>query len=306
MTEYRIWPATNGPDTSGSDGQPINLGTEFYVTSAAWLTAIRWYRGTVNVTPDNLRLYQVDSASAGTMLAEVTSPAAVGAGWQVSEVDPVELTPHQRYKVVAHVPDDYTPTGGYWTTGGPGEGGITNGILVAPDTSQAAGGGQGTFKYGAIAFPDGTFGGGNYWVDVVIDDVNPGGEVRVVLDLAVETDTAHAGTSAHVVPLALATETDTAQPGAIVRVVPLQLAIETDAVHPATASKVVVLNQAVELDSAHSVSPKKVVPLALAVEQDTALPITVSGVLLVPGVHTASSAVSNLSASSSVSRLEAT
>lgn len=181
MTDYRVWPATNGPDTSGSDGTPINLGLEFYVTAQAWATHARVYRGTADVEPDNLRLYQVDSPSTGTMLAEITSPVFTGTGWQEVEFDtPVELTPLQAYKIVSHNPDHYTPTGGYWAPGGPGEGGITNGILVTPDTSQVAA--QGTFAYGTPQFPTGTFGGGNYWVDVVVTDTDPTAGGAVGLD----------------------------------------------------------------------------------------------------------------------------
>jgi hypothetical protein len=190
VTDYRVWPATNGPDSSGSDGTPINLGLEFYVTTQAWCTHARVYRGTADVEPDNLRLYQVDSPSTGTMLAEITSPVLAGTGWQEVEFDtPIELTPLQAYKIVSHNPDHYTPTGGYWAPGGPGEGGITNGILVAPDTSQIAA--QATFGYGAPAYPTGTFGGGNYWVDVVVTDTDPTAGGAVDLD-----GTAHSASSA--------------------------------------------------------------------------------------------------------------
>jgi len=177
VTDYRVWPATNGPDTSGSDGTPINLGLEFYVTAQAWCTHARVYRGTADVEPDNLRLYLMESAAAGTVLAEATNPVFSGVGWQEIAFDPpVELTPLQAYKVASHNPDHYTATGGYWAPGGPGEGGRINGILVAPDTNQTAA--QATFGYGAPGFPTGTFGGGNYWVDVVVTDVDPsGGEV---------------------------------------------------------------------------------------------------------------------------------
>lgn len=185
MTDYRVWPATNGPDTSGSDGTPINLGLEFYVTAQAWCTHARVYRGTVDVEPDNLRLYQVDSPSTGTMLAEIVSPVFGGTGWQEVEFDtPVELTPLQAYKVVSHNPDHYTPTGGYWAPGGPGEGGRTNGILVAPDTQQVAA--QDTFAYGTPQFPTGTFNGGNYWVDIVVTDTDPTAGGAVDLDGAAQ------------------------------------------------------------------------------------------------------------------------
>lgn len=174
MTTYRVWPATNGPDTSGSDGTPINLGLEWYVTTTAWSTHARWYRGTVNVQPDNIRLYRIDTPGVYTVVAEITSPTWTGTGWQEPAWPaPVALSPLQPYEVVVHYPDHYTATGGYWATGGPGAGGITNGILVAPDTVQASTGSQGAYGYGSPAFPTGTFNGGNYWVDVVVTDTDP-------------------------------------------------------------------------------------------------------------------------------------
>lgn len=173
MTTQRIWPATNGPNTSGSDGQPINVGTEFFVNVPAWVIGLRWYRGTTSVNATNLRLYRVTSSSSGVVLAEVTSPVAVGVGWQESLVTPVGLTAGVRYKTVARMADHYTSTGGYWTVGGAGSAGIVNGFLTAPNTGNADGGGQGTFLYGVVAFPGGSFNGGNYWVDVVVTDVDP-------------------------------------------------------------------------------------------------------------------------------------
>jgi len=305
VTDYSIWPATDGPLASFDDGVALNVGTEFFVSTTAWVTHLRWWRGTTNVNADNLRLYRVDSASSGTVLAEVLSPVASGTGWQSSSITPVELTAGVRYKVVAHMPTHYVATGGYWTTGGPGELGIVNGILTAPDTSAADGGGQGTFRTGAVAFPDGSFGGGNYWVDVLVTDVDPSGGIVVVLDLAVETDTAHAGAPAHAVPLALAAEVDSGQQLVIAKTVPLAQAVESDTGLAATLAKVVTLGQAVEVDTAFAGGYYRSVSLGLAVETDSALPITVGGALLVPGTHTTSASVAQLTAGSSVARLEA-
>lgn len=305
MTDYSIWPATDGPLSSFDDGVALNVGTEFFVSTTAWVTHLRWWRGTTNVNADNLRLYRVDSASSGTMLAEVTSPAAAGTGWQVSTITPIQLTAGVRYKVVAHMPTHYVATGGYWASGGPGDGGIVNGVLTAPDTANADGGGQGTFKTGAVAFPDGSFNGGNYWVDIILTNVDPSGGIVVVLDLAVETDTAHAGTPAHAVPLALATELDSGQALTVVKTVPLPLAVQTDTALLVAAGHVVPLDLATEVDTAHAVGLARSVTLGLAVETDTAFPITIPGVLLVPGTHVASSTTSQLAAASSVARLEA-
>lgn len=208
MTDYSIWPATNGPLADNPDSA-INLGTQFSVSAQAWVTAIRYFRGTTNVNPDDVRLWQVDSASAGTSLASATPPAAGSTGWQdIALATPVELTPGQVYKVAAHMPTHYVATPNYWTVGAGGSG-ITNGILTA-QSNAASTGGQGTFRVGAAGlFPNSTFNGGNYWIDVIVTDVDPSGAVVVDVAQALESDSAHAISPAHVVLVEQAREVDT-------------------------------------------------------------------------------------------------
>lgn len=174
MTVQRIWPATNGPNTSAADAQPVNAATEFEVTSTAWVTALRYYRGTVSANAANLRLYRVDSDTTGTVLAELLSPVLSGVGWQEFAVTPVPLVIGQRYRVAGHFLGEFTATGGYFNPGGPGDAGITNGFLYAPNAASAVGGDQGSFNYDAVPrMPDTSFSGGNYWLDVVVTDVDP-------------------------------------------------------------------------------------------------------------------------------------
>lgn len=208
MTDYRIWPATNGPGADNADNA-INLGTQFSVSAQGWVIAIRYYRSTANINPDDLRLWQVDSAVVGTSLASVVPPAAGSTGWQeVALATPIELTPAQVYKVVAHMPTHFVVTPNYWTIGA-GSAGITNGILTA-QSHAASTGGQGTFTYNASpVFPTSTFNGGNYWVDVVVTDVDPAGPIIVDVGQALELDTAHDVTAAHVVELGQALELNT-------------------------------------------------------------------------------------------------
>lgn len=208
MTDYVIWPVTNGPFADNADSA-INLGTQFSVSSQAWVTAIRYFRGTTNVNPTELRLWRVDSASTGTSLSNVTPPAAGSTGWQsVALPTPIELTPSQVYKVAAHMPTHYVATPNYWTIGA-GSSSITNGILTA-QSNAASTGGQGTFRVGAAGlFPNSTFNGGNYWIDVVVTDVDPGG-TTVIVDVtqAAENDSAHAVAAVYVVAVGQASELD--------------------------------------------------------------------------------------------------
>jgi hypothetical protein len=179
MTDYRVWPATNGPNTDAGDpAAPVNLGLIFHVSSTCWVKAIHFYRGSLTITgPAKGRVFLVSSQTvvAGTQVDFALS----GTGWQTAVLTaPVQLTAGTLYKAVLHTDDNYTATGGYWATGA-GVGGITNGPLTAPDAGGAPLGisppKQGSFGYTSNpdTYPDGYFNGGNYWVDVTVTDVDP-------------------------------------------------------------------------------------------------------------------------------------
>ena len=180
MATYRLWPATSGPGSVFNDGQPINLGTEFYVTTTAWATHLHFWRGTTAIAGTVTgAIWRVDNANAGTRLAVATFTLS-GTGWQtVALATPLQLTATQRYRVTYHSPNAYVATGGYFVSGGPGASGITNGILSSPSNANAVGG-NGSFIYGAAtAFPTSGFNGGNYWADVTVTDVDPSSSAPV-------------------------------------------------------------------------------------------------------------------------------
>lgn len=173
MTDYSIWPSTDGPLTDFADG-PYNLSTQFRPSANAWLKAIRFWRGTTNIVGPILgRLWRVTGPGTGDPVpnTDVTFSLS-GVGWQLAATPLFpQLTPGQDYRVAITVPSNYSATGGYWTSG-PGAGGITNALFTAPDSPGA--GGQGQFVQNpAYTYPNQTFGGGNYWVDIVLSDVLP-------------------------------------------------------------------------------------------------------------------------------------
>jgi hypothetical protein len=179
MALYSIWPATNGPNTDGGDpGAPINLGHLFQVSVTFWVLKIRFYRGATTITGSPVG--RIFTGTAGSKVAgtDVTFTLS-GTGWHEATLDtPVQLVANTTYKVVVHFPDNYTASGNFWNIGA-GVGGITDGPLTAPD----AGGTplslgpiqQGSFKYTSDPDlnPDSYFNGGNYWVDLVVTDVEP-------------------------------------------------------------------------------------------------------------------------------------
>lgn len=180
MADYRIWPATNGPNTDAAeDGVAVNLGLIFRVSQTCWAKAIHFYRGNTNVVgPAKGRIFLVSSETvvSGTTVDFTLS----GTGWQTANLaTPVQLSANTSYKVAIHTDDNYTATGGYWSTGA-GVGGITNGPLTAPDAGGSPLGlgsiQQGSFRYTSDPdlYPNSYFNGGNYWVDVTVTDTDPG------------------------------------------------------------------------------------------------------------------------------------
>lgn len=180
MPDYSTpWPGGNGPSSFASD-VAISLGLQFKVTSQAWLKGFRFWRGTTDITGSIVgRLYQVDGAASGHAVSDTdVSFSLSGTGWQVALLStPKALTINQDYKATVFFPSNYSATGGYFT-GGDGSAGFTNGPLTIPNAASSTDG-QDTFVTGAsIAYPTSTFNGGNFWVDVIVTDTEPSGDIN--------------------------------------------------------------------------------------------------------------------------------
>lgn len=177
MTEYCLWPSTAGPaNASGNADSNVTLSVEFYVTAPAWAVRMRLYCGAAFTTSTGLLglIYRVDSATTGAELARAPFPTIV-IGWnEIPLPSPVPLMVNQRYRAAFWEPNGYTATSSYWTTGGAGVNGLTSGVLVAPNGTNATGADQGSYTAGATpTFPVNSFNSTNYWVDVVVNDDNP-------------------------------------------------------------------------------------------------------------------------------------
>ena len=184
MAVYRLWPATSGQPTVVNDPADYTLGVEFYVTSACDFTAWHWWaQAACNPI---FSLYQVDSATAGTLVNQVTgtSIASPFGEWKRVPVSvATSLTPNQRYRacITNTSANWYTRISNYWSTG-PGSAGITNGPLVAPNSTNATGNDQCSHIVASSpAFPDISLSNVNYWIDVEVSDaaVIPSGSVSI-------------------------------------------------------------------------------------------------------------------------------
>lgn len=176
MTDYRGWPATNGPAAVNAGAQATR-GLEFYVTSSAWLTALHLYKGGTNGTGTvRGRLYTVNSG--GTSGTAVTGTdvtfTGFGNGWNTATLpNAVALSPNQRYRAAILSQTWESETQGYFTTGA-GSAGITNGPLVIPNRANSTGTRQGSYNIATtLGFPGSDPIGAYYWVDVTVTDVDP-------------------------------------------------------------------------------------------------------------------------------------
>lgn len=188
MADYTLLGALTGPGANAGDPTAINLGLLFKVTSQCWVKALRFWRADTGIGGAPFgRLYTYIDEDNGTAVTGTDATFTLsGTGWQQADITPVELTVDQLYKVVINFPDDYSATGGYWATGA-GVGGIVSGPLTAPDSGgNPLGIGavkQGTFTASAsLVYPTSYFNGGNYWVDVLVTDVDPTGTPLTITD----------------------------------------------------------------------------------------------------------------------------
>lgn len=154
------------PAGVGTDGGPgITTGTTEIFTEAGSITGVRFWSdggsGTYTVAGWRVTASDFGAGGAGTPIFDpiifVGTPAV---GWnEVPLEDPVPITPSTAmYRAGVHHPTDYALTNGFFTSGGPGASGLTNGPITAPaDDTDPVGLGQlrqGTFTIdAALSYP---------------------------------------------------------------------------------------------------------------------------------------------------------
>lgn len=150
------------PASATNESPGPTLGTVIVLAVAGRITHLKWYCPAVK--PSNeltlpLVLYNADTT---TELARVVPGALTADTWVTAALTtPVTTTAGQR--VVAAV---YSGSQYGFTAAGFAVSGVTSGDLTAPATGSTAGG-NGRFHSGSDAFPESTFGGNNYWTDIV-------------------------------------------------------------------------------------------------------------------------------------------
>jgi len=140
-------------------GGPLELGMKFRSSIPGYITGFKYYKG-ADVTGTHIgHLWDIN----GNLLSTETFTNETSSGWQtVSLSTPVLIQPNTTY-VVSYFSSsgDFEKTDPFFTQS------IQNGYL----TGLASGidGGNGLYEYSSTpAFPTGTSGTSNYWVDVVM------------------------------------------------------------------------------------------------------------------------------------------
>ncbi len=155
-----IWPAAQLP-TSGPDLDPssVELGTRFRANTNGFITAVRFYKNSLDTGTHTGTLW----SATGTQLGTVTFSGETASGWQQAPLpSPVAITANTWYVVSYHTSAGaYTGEDNYFAASG-----VTNGPLYAAQDGE--GGANGLYAYSSsVTFPNQTYNSENYWVDVV-------------------------------------------------------------------------------------------------------------------------------------------
>jgi len=165
-----LWPSYV-PTWCDSDSAQIVIGLKFRAIVDGQINGVRFYKCAGNTGTHSGKLW----TSGGSQLASVTFSGETATGWQYQAFSsPVAITAGVTYVVSYYAPvGRYASFNGYFTNQG-----FANGDLYAFRSSEVAGG-NGVYRYGGAAgFPNSTYQGSNYFVDV---DFSPAGPVMVLV-----------------------------------------------------------------------------------------------------------------------------
>ena len=155
-----LWDGSAAPAVaSNSDTRAAELGMKFRTSTAGTVTGVQFYKGTANTGPHVGNLW----SRAGQLLASVTFTNETASGWQEARfANPVAIAADTTYVISYHTNvGRYAINTNYFTSSG-----RSSGSLRALANNED--GGNGVYRYGSTsAFPNSTYSGSNYWVDVV-------------------------------------------------------------------------------------------------------------------------------------------
>ena len=176
---YTLWPSATVPGTvdDGPDSS-VELGVKFKADQAGYIAGIRFYKAAANTGTHVANLW----SSTGTKLATATFTGETASGWQQANfATPVAVTANTVYVASYHASvGHYSADLNYFDSSGWDN-------LPLHALANGVSGGNGVYVYGATsAFPNQTYRGANYWVDVVF---NPSAPVPTLTSIAVSPAT---------------------------------------------------------------------------------------------------------------------
>lgn len=175
--KYNLFPNTVTYPDQAIDGSGLTLGTEFYVTSPAYVTAFRYMQPTIGtLTPRQMSLYSTTNGTASTKVSPTyVMPTPVAGQWCYLQLpSPIPLVTSTRYRIGAFHPasSGFARTTSYFQGGSGGAGAVTTtigGYLVRPNHADSLNTAQGAYTPGAaIAFPSSVFSYPSYYSDIEI------------------------------------------------------------------------------------------------------------------------------------------
>lgn len=198
MTNYRLFPSTNGPSTGTSYTGGYQAGVSFQVTSnPVYLNGYWWWVSNTSqptaaqtfalwsIAPNAVNGQSPALVAAGTATSGTLTP---GAWNHVTLSSPIPLTPGVPYRattgLTSTAPSGFPDTNSQWGSGQPYAAGITSGPLFAYSDSGGSAPqpygdkNQGTFALAnapTTTFPGSASSSFNSWLDVDITDVAPAG-----------------------------------------------------------------------------------------------------------------------------------
>lgn len=161
------------PVTLTSDTASYTMGVEYQVAIAGQVNAVWFYSPPgATVLPGTIASFIVSNQQLGASQAAAWSGAA-GSGWvRAPFSSPPPINGNTRYKAAIFINNTgagnfYGATSHYWDTG-PGQGGISNGSLSAPNSAGTTTGQDAFITGTTLAYPNTSFNASNYWVDVEV------------------------------------------------------------------------------------------------------------------------------------------
>jgi hypothetical protein len=155
-----FWTNSTSPSTTEAtnDTASVTLGLKFYADVPGSVTAVRFYKGAHNTGTHVGNLW----SSTGTKLASVTFSGETASGWQQANFSsPVSIAANTTYVISYLAPNGYYAIDQYypWSTFNP-----AGSLNVSGSTA-------GVYAYNSDeanpTFPNSSWNGSNYWVDLV-------------------------------------------------------------------------------------------------------------------------------------------